>query len=273
MSAQKRRELAEEAMNQHEISERRACRLVNLSRSVKQYQPKPRDDSAIIAVLKQLAEQHPRWGFDKMFAWCRNQGYKWNHKRVYRVYCAMKLNLRMRKRQRLPKRYPDPLVQPDAPNVCWSMDFMSDALLTGQRIRTLNIIDDFNREVLAIEVDTSLPARRVVRVLNRLVDWRGGPQALRIDNGPEFISHVLRHWAEAHHVQLDFIRPGKPAQNAYIERFNRTYREEVLDLYLFQNVKEVRRITHQWMHSYNHDRPHASLGGLPPVRYAQVTTL
>jgi putative transposase len=260
-------------MTGHQISERRACRIVNLSRSLRQYQPCSRHDEEVIQALKHLADHYPRWGFHKMFAWLRHQGHEWNHKRVYRVYCVMKLNLRISKRKRLPKRFPEPLVEPDAMNSCWSMDFMSDALLTGRRIRTLNIMDDFNREVLAIEIDTSLPAKRVIRVLDQLIDGRGSPQRIRVDNGPEFISSALALWAEDHQITLDFIRPGRPDQNAYIERFNPTYREDVLDTYLFRNLEEVRAITQQWISSYNQDRPHDALGGLSPIAYRDAQTL
>jgi putative transposase len=179
----------------------------------------------------------------------------------------MKLNLRITRRKRLPKRFPSQLAEPTAPNQTWSMDFMSDALLNGQRIRTLNVIDDFNREVLAIEVDTSLPAQRVIRVLEQIADWHGYPARIRIDNGPEFISTTLMGWAQDHAVLLDFIQPGQPAQNAYIERFNRTYREEVLDFYLFQSVKEVHEITQRWMSSYHQERPHDALHGMTPAAY------
>lgn len=227
----------------------------------------------MIGALKSLSEQYPRWGFSKLFDWLRHQGYEWNHKRVYRIYRSMKLNLRMTRRKRLPKRFPEPLHVPAAMNQCWSMDFMSDALLDGRKIRTLNILDDFNREVLAIEVDTSLPAQRVVRTLEQLVHWRGYPQRIRIDNGPEFISTRLAQWAQLHHVQLNFIRPGCPAQNAYIERFNRTYRNEVLDFYLFRTLQEVRTLTQRWMHAYNHDRPHDALGGLTPIAYHRLHAL
>lgn len=260
-------------MAEYHISERRACRVMNLSRSLRQYQPRPRHDEAVIQALKHLADQHPRWGFHKMFAWLRNQGHAWNHKRVYRVYCAMKLNLRISKRKRLPKRFPEALAEPNTMNICWSMDFMSDALLNGRRIRTLNIMDDFNREALAIEIDSSLPAKRVIRVLDQLVDWRGSPQRIRVDNGPEFISSALALWAETNRVKLDFIRPGRPDQNAYIERFNRTYREEVLDTYLFHNLEEMRTITQRWITSYNQDRPHDALGGLTPIAYREAQTL
>jgi putative transposase len=257
-----------EVRAEHQVSERRACRIIGIGRSVQQYQAKPRDDQELVERLQELAETHPRWGFSKMYCWFRNRGYHWNHKRVYRVYCLMKLNLRIHKRRRLPKRFPGALEQPNQPNDCWSIDFMSDALLSGQRFRTLNIIDDYNREALAIEADTSLPGQRVVRVLDRVAHWRGYPKRIRIDNGPEFVSNTLLEWGQQHSVLLDFIQPGQPAQNAYIERFNRTYREEVLDLYLFQSLKEVRRLTQEWISHYNQDRPHDALAGQPPVAFA-----
>jgi putative transposase len=161
-----------------------------------------------------------------------------------------------------------PLASTASPNECWSLDFMSDALLNGQRFRTFNVLDDFNREALAIEVDTSLPALRVTRVLDRIAVERGYPQRVRVDNGPEFTSRVFVQWAQAHQVQIDFIQPGCPAQNAYIERFNRTYREEVLDFYLFATMTQVREMTETWLHGYNHERPHDALNGLTPVAFA-----
>lgn len=255
--------------SEHAVSERSACREGGIARSVVRYQAKIKDDNPIIEQLRQLAQEQPRWGFRKMYHHLRNQGYGWNHKRIYRVYCNMKLNLRIRKRKRIPKRFPQPLSVPGKANECWSMDFMADVLVSGQRFRTLNIMDDYNREVLAIEVDTSLPAQRVVRILERIADWRGLPQRIRVDNGTEFTGIKLYQWAQRNHVHLDFIQPGSPAQNAFIERLNRTYREEVLDLYLFRSLKEVRRITHNWIHQYNHVRPHEALGGQSPTMLTQ----
>jgi putative transposase len=257
----------------YEVSERRACRIVGLSRTVRRYQKRPRNDDDVIEVLRQLAERHPLWGFGKMYDWIRNEGYEWNRKRVYRVYCALNLNLRITKRKRLPTRHPVPLEDATVMNHSWSMDFMSDALQDGRTIRTLNIIDDFNREALAIEVDTSLPAARVIRVLERLADFRGYPARIRVDNGPEFTSSLLRFWAEQHDVHLAFIQPGRPMQNAYIERFNRTYREEVLNYYVFHRLSEVRAITQNWITTYNEERPHDALGGLTPVAYAKAKQL
>jgi putative transposase len=235
---------------------------------VYRYEAKRPDDTAIEQQLMTLAEQHRRWGFDKMMDWLRGQGYGWNHKRVYRVYCTLGLNRRIKHKQRLPTRHPQPLAQPTAANQCWSLDFMRDSLTDGRAFRTLNIMDDFNREALWIEVDTSLPAQRVLRVLDQLVAERGYPVAIRSDNGPEFIAHKIADWARDHQLLWDFIEPGKPAQNAYIERFNRTYREDVLDAYLFDTLEEVRTITEAWLMDYNTVRPHAALAGVTPLAFA-----
>ena len=260
--------MARYAVEHHALSERRACRLLAVSRTAYRYQPKRPDDSAIQDVLQRLAERWPRWGFDKMRKWLRRQGYGWNHKRIYRVYCEMELNLRIKPKKRLPSRNPKPLAQPAAANVCWSLDFMSDSLDNGRAFRVLNIIDDFNREALHAEIDFSIPAERLVRVLDNLTEYRGYPKRLRSDNGPEFISQALELWAESNAVTLDFIKPGKPAQNGYIERFNRTYREDILDMYLFSSLDEVRQLSEQWRHRYNTERPHDSLNGMTPTDFA-----
>ncbi len=254
-------------MREAGISERRACRVVGLSRTVRRYEPRRVAESEIAVQLRQLADRHPRWGFKKLYNALRNAGYKWNHKRVHRVYRALKLHLRVKRGKRLPKRTPLPLAQTEQPNECWSMDFMSDALLNGRRFRTFNVLDDFNREALAIEADRSLPALRIIRVLDRIADQRGYPQRVRVDNGPEFTSQAFQEWAQAHAVRIDFIQPGCPAQNAYIERFNRTFREEMLDFYLFGSLTEIRDMIENWLHSYNHHRPHDALHGLTPATF------
>ena len=218
--------------------------------------------------LQQLAHQQPRWGCAKMTDYLRNQGHSWNHKRIRRVYRAMALHLKRKPKKRLPARTAQTLAVPGQANQTWSLDFMSDALSNGRAFRTLNVIDDFNREALWIEVDTSLPAERVVRALEQLLHWRGKPTSLRMDNGPELISRRLESWAKEKDIALLHIQPGKPAQNAYIERFNRTYREEVLDAYLFDDLQEVRRITETWLADYNTIRPHEALQGLPPRQFA-----
>jgi len=256
------------AIATHQMSERQACVMINLSRSVYRYKAKSSDDEELCEQLLSLASRKPRWGYQKMFTYLKNQGRSWNHKRVRRVYRTLGLNLRVKPKKRLPVRNPLPLVAPAEANICWSLDFMHDSLVNGRTIRTLNIIDDFNREGLWIEVDTSIPAARVVRVLDMLALWRGYPKQLRLDNGPELISQTLADWAVEHDVALAFIQPGKPAQNAFIERFNRTYREAVLDAYLFHTVAEVQAITEDWLEEYNAIRPHEALGNVPPYQYA-----
>ena len=183
-------------------------------------------------------------------------------------YRALSLHLKRKPKKRLPAREAQRLAVPEQRNHTWSLDFMSDALSAGRTFRTLNILDDFNREALWIEVDTSLPAERVIRVLEQLLPWRGKPASIRMDNGPELISQRLENWAKDKHIELLHIQPGKPAQNAYIERFNRTYREEVLDAYLFDDLQEVRDITEHWLETYNTIRPHEALQGVPPRLFA-----
>ena len=221
----------------------------------------------MIDELTRLAQSRPRWGFGLMFDWLRHHGKSWNHKRVYRIYKELALNLRIKPKKRLPSRHPVPLDEAAQPNDCWSLDFMSDALTDGRAYRTLNVIDDFNREGLAVEVDHSLPSGRVTRVLDQVAEERGYPRKLRSDNGPELVGKVMTAWAAEHGVELVPIQPGKPTQNAYIERFNRTFRGEVLDVYAFGDLDEVRDESTRWLHRYNHDRPHRALDRQPPAVY------
>lgn len=208
------------------------------------------------------AEHYPRYGFKKLCQVLRRQGSSWNHKRVHRIYCLLKLNFRRKEKQRLPVRNPAPQAKPEAMNQSWSIDFMHDALVCGRRFRTFNAVDDFNREALAIEIDLNIPAQRVVRVLERIVANRGYPLKLRMDNGPELISLTLAQWVEEHGVILEFIKPGKPTKNAFIKRFNRTYRTEILDFYLFRTLNEAREITERWLAEYNSEQPHEYLNNL-----------
>jgi len=185
------------------------------------------------------------------------------------VYRALALHLKRKPKKRLPTRTAQALVVPRQADQTWSLDFMSDSLSNGRTFRTLNVIDDYNREALWIEVDTSLPAERVVRVLEILLLERTTPRSIRMDNGPELISQRLASWAQDHQIELLHIQPGKPAQNAYIERFNRTFREDVLDAYLFDDLEEVRTITERWLEDYNTLRPHEALQGISPRQFAQ----
>lgn len=217
--------------------------------------------------LTEVVAKHPTIGFWQCHHRFRNRGEKWNHKRVRRVYRKMNLNIRRKPKKRLPERVKQPLTVPTAPNQMWSLDFMSDALVDGRKFRLLNVIDDFNRESLSLEADSSLPTLRVIRVLERLVAERGKPSNIRCDNGPEFISHKLEEWCRKQQITLQFIQPGKPMQNAYIERKNGSVRRELLNAYLFYSLNEVRIMCEEWRLDYNWERPHKSLGYLSPLRY------
>lgn len=188
------------------------------------------------------------------------------------MYTDMKLNIRRRSKKRLPERIKQPLTVPTAPNMVWSIDFMSDSLMDSRKFRLLNVMDDFNRESLAVEVDTSLPSLRVIRVLEKIIEKRGCPAIIRSDNGPEFISHQLQQWCEAKQIVLHYIQPGKPTQNAFIERKNGSMRRELLNAYLFNTLNQVRELSQEWRIDYNEERPHKSLGYLSPIKYAETFT-
>lgn len=239
------------------------------------YRPKRNNqDDLIIQELSALADLNKTWGFWLMFHRLRKLNYSWNHKRVYRVYKMMRLNLRNKRKKRLPTRVKEPLLRPINHNITWSIDFMQDALQNGKKVRSLNILDDFNREILAIAVDTSLPSARVVRELENLIEWRGKPERIRVDNGPEFIANALKDWCRNRSIELIYIQPGKPTQNSLIERFNRTFRQEVLDCFMFSTIKQFKIFSQAWMWMYNNERPHASLGYFTPheflLKYGKV---
>jgi len=250
------------------MSLRQAFKLFDIQPSVYYYRAKEKaDDQQIRDELSQLAQLHHRWGFWMMHHRLRNCHHAWNHKRVYRIYTAMGLNLRRKHKKRLPARVMEPLLQPIYPNITWSMDFMHDTLDNGITFRSLNIIDDYNRESLCITIDTSLPSRRVIAELEKLTAWRGKPQKIRVDNGPEFIASIMEEWSKAKGIELHFIQKGKPHQNGYMERFNRSFREEVLDAYQFSRLKEAQLMATAWMWIYNNQRPHESLGYRTPVGF------
>jgi putative transposase len=251
----------------HRLSITRSCGCVGLSRAAYYCEPAPAAvrDAPIIQALNELVDERPRRGFWKCYKILRRRGHRWNHKRVHRVYCAMKLNQKRRTKRRLPKRQRQPLLVPQQPNQVWSADFMSDALYCGRRFRTFNVLDDFNRECLAIEIDTSLTSQRLTRVFEQIRAERGLPDVLRVDNGPEFLGEVFTEWARENGILIRYIQPGQPNQNAYIERFNRTYRDEVLDVHLFNNLDEVREATYWWLVEYNEERPHDSLDDRTPL--------
>lgn len=259
--------MVDELMQTHPISERRACRVVNLSRHLRGYQPKRVREQVIMDEMSQLVAAHPSWGCGKLHQALRRAGQGWNHKRVYRLYHQMGLHRRPKLKKRLPRRHPQPLSPSPAPNECWSIDFMRDTLSNGRAFRTFNVVDNFNRQALAIEVAPSLPSRKVTTCLDQIAAWRGYPQRLRLDNGSEFIAHHFKDWAKQHGIRLDFTEPGCPYQNAYVERFNRTFREDVLDASWFDNLQEAQDLADQWRHLYNQHRPHDALGGLTPLDF------
>lgn len=259
--------MARKAVAVRSVSIRQACRTFDISESCYRYESRLSDENALIADwLVSLTNARKNWGFGLCFLYLRNvEGFGWNHKRVYRIYCELRLNLRIRPRQRLKRARPDPLHPPSRPNQVWSMDFMADQLWDGRSFRTLNVIDDFNREGLGIDVNFSLPATRVVRALDRIIEWRGKPAMIRVDNGPEYVSSKLMNWAEKHKITLCYIQPGKPQQNAYIERFNRTVRYEWLGTNIFHTIEEVQDEATKWLWTYNNDRPNMAIGGITPA--------
>jgi len=231
------------------------------------YYQSRKDDSEVMDKLAELAEKLPTRGFDEYYGRIRQQGYVWNRKRVLRIYRLMKLGLRRKHKRRLPARVKHPLISPETYLDTWSMDFMSDALVDGRKIRVFNVIDDFNREALAIESGIGFPSDRVIRVLSDLTLEHGTPKRVRVDNGPEFTSNKFQAWCKDHNIEIRFIQPGSPTQNAYIERFNRYFREDVLDAYWFEDLDQLRIITEKWRDDYNENHPHKSLGRLTPNQF------
>jgi len=262
----RRRELAQKAVADKNLSIRLSCEMFGVSETCYRYPPKSSDENAIIADwLRCLAQNQRNWGFGLWFLYLRNvKGFVWNHKRVYRIYRELELNMRIKPKKRFIREKPTTLAVPDAINPCWSMDFMHDQLEDGRSYRLFSVLDDFNREGLAIEVDLSLPTERVIRALNQIIEWRGKPKQIRWDNGPEYISKLPEDWSDKNQVQLVFIQPGNPQQHAYVERYNRTVRYNWLSQYLFESIAEVQLHATQWLWMYNNERPNTAIGGIPP---------
>ena len=261
-----RREMAKKTIQEGRLNIRQACEAFFISRTCYRYKPKLSEENTRIADwLVRLTTEQRNWGFGLCFLYLRNiKGFGWNHKRVYRIYCELELNLRIKPKRRLVREKPEPLCQPDAANQSWSMDFMYDQLQNGRSYRLLNVIDDFNREGLAIEADFSLPTERVIRTLEQIMEWRGKPHEIRCDNGPEYVSLRLQSWARREGIRLAYIQPGKPQQNAYVERYNRTVRYEWLEQNLFEDITQVQNFATRWLWTYNNDRPNMGIGGITP---------
>lgn len=267
MTAAARRSAASFVRDKLKMSQRRACGLIGIGESSYRYQSTRTAVPELKELLLQLAVERPRYGYRRLHVLVRREGFAVNHKRIYRLYRAEGLAVRRRRRRRL-VRTRVPLGLPGAANERWSLDFMSDQLADGRVFRTLNVVDDFTRECRAIEVDTSLSGQRVARTLDALVAEHGRPKALLTDNGPEFTSRAVEAWAYRHGVRLDFIQPGKPMQNAFVESFNGRFRDECLNEHWFEGLDEAKEVIEQWRLDYNQVRPHSSLGDLPPEEYA-----
>jgi len=250
------------------LSERRACRLVGMARTSCRYEAQRQGQEEKLKLrLRTLAGERRRFGYRRLVVLLRREGWAVNHKRVYRLYREEGLAVRRRKRKRMGAGERSPLAVPTQPNHRWSMDFVSDSLSDGRKMRSLNIVDDYSRECLATEVDTSLPGMRVVRVLEQLGERRGLPEVLVMDNGPEFAGQALDVWAYARKVRLHFIEPGKPMQNAFVESFNGKFRDECLNEHWFVSLADARRKIEAWRQDYNEVRPHSALGNRTPKEF------
>ena len=268
----RRREMAKKAVETKGVSIELACRAFKISESCYRYEKKLNEENKKVEDwLLRLTDNNRNWGFGLCYLYLRNvKGFKWNHKRIYRIYKELELNLRIKPRKRLNREKPEALSVPEAINQVWSMDFMHDQLETGRSFRLLNVIDDFNREALGIEIDFSLSSLRVIRALEQIISWRGKPKVIRCDNGPEYISSALQTWAENSQIKIEYIQPGNPQQNAYVERFNRTVRYEWLSQYYWKDLEEVQLFATKWMWSYNHERPNMALGGFTPKQHLDM---
>ena len=253
----------------HHRGERKACGLIRLARSTKRYQARPRtDEQALRKRLRELAAERPRFGYRRLTALLRREGRSVNPKRVHRLYREEGLALGRKTRRKL-RRAGTPSAAPQRVNQRWSMDFVSDGLASGRSFRNLTLVDEFTRECLAIEVDTSLGGARVRRVLERVAAERGRPEAILSDNGPEFQSQAVEAWALEAKVRRDFIEPGKPVQNAFIESFNGRFREECLNTHWFTNLADAQGKIAAWREDYNTERPHSLLGYQTPREFAR----
>jgi putative transposase len=272
---QEEREAVRVAREQVGLSERHACGLIGMHRGSWRYRPREPNDAGLRARLQELASERVRFGYRRLWAMLRREKNadgtrRWavNHKRVHRIYREEGLGMRRKAAKRLRAAARAPLELPTRANQVWTMDFTKDRLASGRNFRTLNLMDGYTREALWIEVDTSLPGQRVVRVLEWLKQTRGVPEVIQVDNGPEFISQAVDQWAFANGVRLHFIEPGKPVQNALIESFNGKFRDECLNQNWFVSLEEARRIIEDWRVDYNTERPHSSLGYRTPAEFA-----
>jgi putative transposase len=269
VSPQVRREAVEALVRERGLRLTRACGLVGISRSLYSYRSRRPASAELVERISAIAADKRRYGYRRVHVLLRREGWAVNHKRTYRLYREAGLAVRRRKRKRIGPFERKPLAKPTEINVSWSMDFVADGLIDGRKLRCLAIVDDCSRECLVIEVDTSINGRRVAAVLDRLADLRGLPDSITVDHGPEFEGQVLDAWAYQNGVVLNFIRPGRPVENAYIESFNARFRDECLNEHWFLTMTHARGIIERWRIEYNTERPHSSLGNLTPEEYAR----
>ena len=263
--------MAQWVQEHYGMSERRACRLVGIERSTLRYRSRPRpEEESLRRRLRELAAERPRFGYRRLHVLLRREGVIVNHKRVERLYREDGLAVRRRRRKRVARDGRGRAAWPGRPNQQWGVDFLSDALAWGRRIRLFTVVDVFTREALGLEVDTSLPGGRVVQVLERLVAERGIPDEIVLDNGPELAGKALDQWAYERGVGLRFIEPGKPMQNAFVESFQGRLRDECLNRHWFVSLPDARHTIEAWRQDYNRVRPHSALGYRPPQEFRRV---
>ena len=257
-----------EVMTTQALSQRRACGLIGIIRRSLRRAPAEDHNHQLRRRLRELAEERRRWGCPMLYLMLRREGWRANHKRVERLYREEGLSLRRRRRRKRLSHLRVVREQPIAANQTWAVDFIHDSLMSGRRFRAFAVLDQWSRESLAIEVDVSLSGERVTKVLERLRRMRGLPSVIQADNGPELRGRVLDQWAYENGVRLQFIEPGKPIQNAYIESFNARLREECLNAHVFVSLDDARNKIEKWRAEYNRERPHSSLGNLTPEEFA-----
>lgn len=263
-----KRELANFLIDAYRVSIRRATAVIQLRQATYFYRPTPRDDRAERQRIREIAATRIRYGAERIHVLLRREGWLINHKKTYRIYCEEGLNLRSKRpRRRVAAAHRQERPAVSTLNACCSMDFVADQLFNGQRIRALTVVDNFSRESLAITVDYALKAADVVATMQHLQALRGTPKRIQVDNGSEFISLTLDRWAYEHGVTLDFSRPGKPTDNAFIESFNGSLRDECLNVHWFLSLSDAREKIEHWRLDYNEFRPHSSLGNLIPSEF------
>jgi putative transposase len=256
-------------MTAYGISVRRSCRLVGVHRSTRYYRSRRRSDAGLRMRIREIAQTRRRFGYLRIHVMLRREGWRVNRKRVYRIYTEEGLSVRTKKRKKRASHLRIVPQLPTAANERWCMDFIADRLEDGRKFRTLTVVDVFTRECLALEADFSLTGRKVAAVMDRLQLERGCPKVITVDNGSEFYSREMDAWAYRQGVRLDFIRPGKPVENPYIESFNGRLRDELLNGEIFFSIEDARRKLLEWKHDFNESRPHSSLGGLTPGEFAR----